>query len=159
MILCSAHQRFTDKPLLRQSATRWLHAKRFCCRPARWIVISSMIHYPPVYESLWHSLSFSQTAKDYAIFGKGLSQTLREALHSISYSRGRRNPPDYLTLTEDAKKSDMTPILYIEGQAKALLCTLKAEYLCLGSYTGDGSERLPATGRIGAQRQPVNTRS
>ena len=55
---------------------------------------------PPVYESLWHSLSFSQTAKDYAIFVQGLSQTLREALHSISYSRGRRNPPDYLTLLQ-----------------------------------------------------------
>lgn len=73
--------------------------------------------------------------------------------------RGLRYARSIQKLLEDAKKSDMTPILYIEGQAKALLCTLKAEYLCLGSYTGDGSERLPATGRIGAQRQPVNTRS
>ena len=41
-MLCSEHQRLTDWPLFRQSATRWLHSMRLCCAFAPRIVTLSI---------------------------------------------------------------------------------------------------------------------
>lgn len=48
----SSHHRFTDNPLCRQSATRWLHSYKRCRCPNVWIVIPCSICQPPCFLSL-----------------------------------------------------------------------------------------------------------